>query len=101
MHFSHNVLQNRSLESVSVQSYKMAVKDMDIPYPSQHTMSGNRRPTSEMPFKCFRCCIAKKEERKKGGGGGNRLESPDETHSIFVVFFLHVLRFGGGGGGNC
>ena len=36
------------------------------------------------------------------GGVGDRLESPVETHSIFVVFFLHVLllflRFGGGGG---
>ena len=37
-----------------------------------------------------------------GGGGGDRLESPVETHSIFVGFFSHVLlffvRFGGGGG---
>ena len=44
--------------------------------------------------KCFRCCIAKKEERKAGGGWGvgDRLESPVETHSMFVVFFfLHVL----------
>ena len=55
--------------------------------------------------KCFRCCIAKKEERKAGGGGvGDRLESPVETHSMFVVFvFLHVLFllfftvWGGGG----
>ena len=36
------------------------------------------------------------------GGGGDRLESPVETHSMFVVFFFHVLvllflRFGGGG----
>ena len=49
---------------------------MDIPYPSQHTMSSNHRPASEMPFKCFRCGIAKKEERNtergevwRGGGG--------------------------------
>ena len=87
---------------------------MDIPYPSQHTISSNHRPASEMPFKCFRCCIAIKEERKAGegvcvwggggggGGGGDRLESPVETHSIFVVFFLHVLLlflYGWGGGG--
>ena len=26
-----------------------------------------------------------------GGGVGDQLESPVETHSIFVVFFLHVL----------
>ena len=41
-----------------------------------------------------------------GGGVGDRLESPVETHSIFVVFFLHVLLllflygFEGGGGGK-
>ena len=71
---------------------------MDIPYPSQHTMSSNHRPASEMPFKCYRCCIAKNEERKAGegvcvygggggGGVGDWLKSPVETHSIFVVFF--------------
>ena len=71
---------------------------MDIPYPSQHKMSSNHWPLSEMPFKCFRCCIAKKEERKAGvcvcgggggggGGVGDQLESPVETHSIFLVFF--------------
>ena len=85
----------------------MAVQDMDKPYPSQDTLSGNHRPASEMPIKCFRCCIAKKKERVCGGGGGgvgDPLESPVETHSMFVVFFLlHVLlllfflRFGGGG----
>ena len=41
-----------------------------------------------------------------GGGGwgglvGDRLESPLETHSIFVLFFacvvVVVVRFGGGG----
>ena len=36
-----------------------------------------------------------------GGGGrgvGDRLESPDETDSIFVMFFARVVfvRFGGG-----
>ena len=36
-------------------------------------------------------------------GVGDQLESPVETHSIFVVFFVHVLLFlygleGGGGG---
>ena len=75
---------------------------MDIPYPSQHTMSSNHRPTSEMPFKCFRCCIAKREGGG-GGGVGDRLESLGETHSIFMVFFLHVLflnGLGGGGGGG-
>ena len=83
---------------------------MDLPYPSQHTMSSNHRSASKMPFKCFRCCIAKKEERKAGegvvgwgGGGGDRLESPVETHSIFVRFFFsHVLLlflYGLGGGG--
>ena len=33
-----------------------------------HTMLSNHRPASEMPFKCFRCCIAKKEESKAGEG---------------------------------
>ena len=76
----------------------MTVQDMDIPYPSQHTMSGNHRPASEMPFKCFRCCIAKKKEEKKlgegvvRGGGCDQFESPVEIHSFFLVFcFLHVL----------
>ena len=35
------------------------------------------------------------------GGVGDRLESPVETHSIFIVFFACVVvvfvRFGGGG----
>ena len=82
---------------------------MDIPYPSQHTMSSNHQPASEMPFKCFRFCIAKKEERKAGkrceGGVDDRLESPVETHLFFVVLFLNVLLLflygsGGGGGGG-
>ena len=76
---------------------------MDIPYPSQHTMSSNHRPASEMPFKCFRCGIAKKEERNTergvvwlGGGGrgvGDWLESHVETHSNFVVVFFVCLFF--------
>ena len=65
---------------------------MDIPYPRQHTLLGNHWPASEMPFQCFRCCIAKKEERNAEGGGGDgvggRLESPVETHSMFVLFFF-------------
>ena len=79
---------------------------MDIPYPSQHTMSSNDPPASEMSFERLRCCITKKEERKAGGGCvcvcgggggggwggvGDRLESHIETHSIFVVFLLHLL----------
>ena len=85
----------------------MTVQDMDIPFPSRHAMSGNHWPAGEMQFKCFKCCIAKKEERNAGGGGGgggvgvgDRLESPVETHSIFVVFFCMCcccfLRLGGG-----
>ena len=38
-----------------------------------------------------------------GGGGGDRLESHIETHSIFVVFLLHLLLlflYGWGGGVN-
>ena len=36
-----------------------------------------------------------------GGGVGDRLESPVETHSIFMVFlFLHVLLLYGCGGGD-
>ena len=71
---------------------------MDIPYHSQHTMSRNHRPASEVPFK---------NGRKEGGGrvcvweGGDRLESPVETHSILVGFFACVVvvfvRFWGGG----
>ena len=88
----------------------MALQDMNIPYPSQHTMLSNHRPASEMPFKCFRCCIAKKEERKAGEGCGrgwvgDRLESPVEKKCfvacvvvVFVRFFFFFF-FGGGGGG--
>ena len=85
---------------------------MDIPYPSQHTMSINHKPASEMSFKCFRCCIAKREEWKAGegcvcdggGGFGDRLESPVETHSILWWVFLHdcvVVVFVRLGGVNC
>ena len=87
----------------------MTVQDMDIPNPSQHTMSGNHRPVSEMPFKCFRCCIAKKKERKAGEGGGEggggglatNLRAPLKPIQFFWCF-LHVLllfflRFVGGG----
>ena len=39
------------------------------------------------------------------GGDGDQLESPVETHSIFVGFFACVVvvfvRFGRGGGVNC
>ena len=43
---------------------------------------------------------SKKEERKAGEGVGDQLESPIETHSIFVVFFFACVvvvfvRFGG------
>ena len=74
---------------------------MDIPYHSQHTMSKNHRPASEVPFR---------NGRKEGGGrvcvcvggDGDQLESPVETHSIFVGFFACVVvvyvRFGRGGG---
>ena len=60
-----------------------------------------------MPFKCFTCCIAKKEERRGSGGVGDRLESPVETHSIFVFFFFFfffecvvVVFYGSQGGGG-
>ena len=53
---------------------------MDIPYPSQLTMSSNHLPAREMPFKCFRCCIAKKKKGRRGEG-------------VFVCV-------GGGGGGG-
>ena len=74
---------------------------MDIPYPSLHTMSSNHRVASEMPLKCFRCCIAKKEGGGRGFGVVAQLESPVETHSIFVVFCACVVVvvfvwFGGG-----
>ena len=49
-----------------------------------------------------------KKGRKEGGRGGvgDRLESPVETHSMFVVFFFAcvvvVVFYGlGGGGVNC
>ena len=42
---------------------------MDIPYPGQHTMSSNHWPASEMPFKCFRCGIAKKGRKEYGERG--------------------------------
>ena len=98
--FLTNILQNRRK--------RISAKLLDDGTTHGHyTMSGNHRPASEMPFKCFRCCIAKQEDNKAGGGGGggggDRLESPVETHSIFVGFFFAfvvVLRFGGGGT-NC
>ena len=60
-------------------------------------MSGNHHH-GEMPFKCFRCCIAKKGRKEggeregvRGGEVGDHLESPVKTHSIFLVFFFFFL----------
>ena len=81
----------------------MAVQDIDIPYPSQHTMSSNHRPASDMPFKCFRCSIAKKEGGECvcvwGGGAGDRLETPLKPIH-FLWCFLHLLLFLYGLGGK-
>ena len=50
---------------------RISAKVLDGGTSHGHTlsMSSNHRPASEMPFKCFRCCIAKKNGRKEGGGG--------------------------------
>ena len=72
---------------------------MDIPYPSQHTMSSNHQPASEMPFKCFRCGIAKgrKEYGERGsvageGGGGGlatgRRATLKPIQTLWVCFFF-------------
>ena len=94
----------------------MTVQDMDIPYPSQHTLSGNHRFASEVPFKCFRCCIAKEEERNAGKGGGwvgTGLRAPLKPIQclwcfssfacvvvVFLRFFFLFFFWGGGGGGK-
>ena len=85
---------------------------MDIPYPSQHTMSSNHRPASEMSFECLRCCITKKEKRKAGGrcvcvggGGGGGVGGcqratlkPIQFLWCFIAFVVVVfVRLGGGG----
>ena len=74
------------------------------------------RATIGTPAKCHSNVLdVAKRKRKKGRRGrvcvwggdgvGNRLEDPVETHSIFAVFFLHVLLllflYGRGGGVNC
>ena len=69
----------------------MTVKDMDKTYPSQHTLSGNHRPASEMPFKMFQMLHSKNGRKEGGRGVGDQLESPVETHSMFVVFFACVV----------
>ena len=81
-------------------------KTWTYPIPASTHCRATIGPPAKCHSKCFRCCIAKKEERKAGGGVGDRLESPVETHSMFVVFFLHVLLLLffyclGGGGVNC
>ena len=78
-----------------------------------HTLSqpAHHRPASKMPFKCFRCCIAKQEERKAGegcvggGGGGGGMATGQRARLKPIHFcgvFLHVLLlflYGLGGGG--
>ena len=80
---------------------------MDIPYPSQHTMSSNHWPASEMPFKCFRCSIAKKEGGGGcvcvGGGGSwrpaiERRSNPFNFCGVFFACVVVFVRFGGRGG---
>ena len=96
--FLTNILPNRRK--------RISSKLLDDGTRHGHTLSqpahnvGQPSAASEMPFKCFRCCTAKKKERKAGEGGGEggggvgvQLESPVETHSIFLVFLLHVLLF--------
>ena len=77
---------------------------MDVPYYNQHTMLGNHRPANEMPFKCFRCCIAKKEERKAEGGGGGLAtgkRAPLKPIQFLWCFFgmcsCFFMIWGGGG----
>ena len=73
--FLTNILQNRRK--------RISAKLLDDGTTHGHyTMSGNHRPASEMPFKWG-----------GGGGGGDRLESPVETHSIFVGFFCMCCCF--------
>ena len=53
-----------------------------------------------MPFKCFRCCIAKKEERKAGGGVGWR-PAREPRQFVWCFFFecVVVVFYGSQGGG--
>ena len=71
--FLTNILQNRRK--------RISAKLLDDGTRHGHTLSqpahnvGNHRPAGEMPFKCFRCCVAKKEGGGEGwgvGGGGWR-----------------------------
>ena len=63
--FLTNVLQNLRK--------RISAKLLDGGTRHGHTLSqpthNVEQPSSEMPFKCFRCCIAKKEEKKAGGEG--------------------------------
>ena len=79
--FLTNVLQNlrkrisgKLLEGGTRHGHTLSQPAHNVEQPSAHR---------EMPFKYFRCCIAKKEGGGGGGGGvGDRLESLGETHSI-------------------
>ena len=60
-----NILQN--------QRKRISAKLLDGGTRQGHTLS--QPAHSEMPFKCFRCCIAKRKKKKaEEGGGGRRLD---------------------------
>ena len=100
-----NILQNRRK--------RISAKLLDDGTRHGHTLS---QPTHIVgqPSACQRNAIQNVldvayQKRKKGrregrGVGGDRLESPVETHSMFVVFFFAcvvvIVFYGLGGGGK-
>ena len=96
--FLTNILQNQR------KRISATLLNDGYPIPASTHCRATIGPPAKCHSKCFRCCIAKKEERK---AGGDRLESPVETHSMFVVFFFAcvvvvvVVFYGLGGGVNC
>ena len=103
--FLTNILQNRRKRNSATLLDDGTRHGHTLSKPA-HIVGRPSGPPAKCHSKCFRCCIAKKEGGR-GGGVGDRLESPVETHSMFVVVFFACVvvvvfyGLGGGGGVNC
>ena len=99
VHFLTNVLQNLT-KRISAKLLEGGTRHGHTMYPIP--ASTQCRATIGPPAKCHSNVLDVQSKIGRGEGVGDRLESLGETHSIFVVFFFHVVFCTVWGGGvNC